>query len=197
MKNIISLFVLLSLSFNLTYAQNKNAISSYSKYSYYNKSSYFKIVEDLIKGELKKGMKLSNTEKAVITKFRDGKRQPSSKIKHLISALGKHKCVSISKTASLKAWPAKSSIGKFYEFECNSTTAKKLGPAIKDNKKVTKTGTVITKPGTVSTKPSNKKGKMKLDLDKKDKKKPIDNKLSKNKKEIQSKNPKKLNPKTK
>ena len=180
MKNIISLFVLLSLSFNLTYAQNKNAISSYSKYIYYNKSSYFKIVEDLIKGELKKGMKLSNAEKAVLTKFRDGKRQPSSKIKHLISALGKHKCVSISKTASLKAWPAKSSIGKFYEFECNSTTAKKLGPAKKDNNKMTKPGYVVTKP---STKPG--KGNVK------------DDKLTKGKKNNNSKNPQKLGPKTK
>ena len=181
MKTIISLLVFLSMTLNLSFAHHENAISSYGK------SSYYGIVEDLIKGEIKKGMKLTNTEKAVITKFRDGKRQSSSKIKHLISALGKHKCISISKSASLKAWPVKSSVGKFYEFECNSNGAKKLGQAKKDNSKMTKPGAVVTKPGSVVTKPFTKPGKSKVK----------DEKLTKGKKNTKSKNPQKLGPKTK
>ena len=165
-------FFVLSSSFSLAHHENKS--------SSYKKSSYYKIAEDLIDGELKDGMKLTVLEKNVLTKFRNGVRQPSSKIKHFVSALGKHKCVSASKTANIKTWPIKSSSGEWYEFTCKNNDPKKLGPAKMNNNKMTKPGKVVTKP---STKPG--KGKVKNDM------------VTPGKKNNNSKNPKKLNPSNK
>ena len=132
-KKIMILCLSMIMIANVSFSQNLKKIA---KKSPYKSGSYYSIAQDVLKGKVKAKSVLSKSEKNALNKFVLGKRQSSKNIKHFVTAIGKHECFNLKKTASLKAWPQKKAIGNWYTLDCKSRPdkarpTKKIKPANK------------------------------------------------------------------
>ena len=107
-------------------------------------NSYLSISKELLDGQIKKDMTLSKKEAKILKKFVKSKKQSTKHLKHLHAAFGKHKCITVEKSAfSLKKWPNIDAVGDWYIFDCkkgqvSTKPGKKQKHSIKPGKKTTK-----------------------------------------------------------
>ena len=125
-KRVLVFCLTIIMSLSLGFSKSKSIPS--------NDFSYLKIVEDLKDGQLKKDMTLTRKEVSVLKKYAKGKKQSTRNLKFLVSAIGKHRCISAPKTPhKLKKWPLKADVATWFEFDSRGCDKVSTKPGKKPN----------------------------------------------------------------